>query len=121
VAGAACADKELKGLPPGITLTTRLRKDVAPCELPPDRTGRRGRPRAEGDKLPSLARLAADAAFTPAAVTCLWYGPFSLRPGRAGNTPAAGCPPVVSAPDGHGMILIERCVDIEDATYRVIW
>jgi hypothetical protein len=89
---------------------------------------------AKGDELPSLARLAADAAFTPAAITrygktatigaaaitCLWYGPFSIRPGRAGNTPAAGCPPTVSAPDGHGMILIERCVDIEDTTYRVI-
>ena len=54
-----------------------------------------------------------------AAVTCLWYGPFSIRPHRAGNTPAAGCPPAVSAPEGHGMILAERCVDIEDTTYRV--
>jgi hypothetical protein len=26
----------------------------------------------------------------------------------------------VSAPDGHGMILTGRCVDIEDTTYRVI-
>ena len=26
----------------------------------------------------------------------------------------------VSAPDGHGMILIERGVDLEDTTYRVI-
>jgi hypothetical protein len=34
--------------------------------------------------------------------------------------PWPGCPPTVSAPDGHGMILIERCVDIEDTTYRVI-
>ena len=31
----------------------------------------------------------------------------------------AGAPPAVSARDGHGMILIERCVDIRDATYRV--
>ena len=56
-----------------------------------------------------------------AAITCLWYGPFSIRPGRAGNTQAAGCPPTVSAPDGHGMILIELRVDLEDATYRVIY
>jgi len=31
-----------------------------------------------------------------------------------------GCPPTVSAADGHGMILIERHVDLEDATYRVV-
>jgi len=31
-------------------------------------------------------------------------------------------PPTVSAPDGHGMILIKRCVAcIEDATYRVVY
>ena len=35
---------------------------------------------------------------------------------------AAGTWPRISlsAPDGHGMILIERCVDLEDTTYRVI-
>ena len=133
VADAAYAGKELKGLPPGITWATWLRKDAASYELSPARTWRRGRPRAKGDKLPSLAKLAADAAFTPAAitrygktatigaaaVTCLWYGPLSIRPDRAGNTPAAGCPPTASAPDGHGMILIERCVDLKDTTYRV--
>jgi hypothetical protein len=27
--------------------------------------------------------------------------------------------PTISAPGGHGMILIERGVDIENATYRV--
>ena len=33
---------------------------------------------------------------------------------------ATGCPPTVSAPDGHGMILIEGCVDVENTTYRVV-
>jgi hypothetical protein len=33
----------------------------------------------------------------------------------------AGRLPVVSASDGYGMILTERHVDLEDATYRVIW
>jgi hypothetical protein len=51
---------------------------------------------------PTSARLAS---------TCLWNGPFSIRPDRAGNAPVAGCPPTVSAADGHGMILIERRVD----------
>jgi hypothetical protein len=94
VADAAYAGKELKGLPPGITWTTRLRKDAALFELPPSRTGKRGRPRARGDKLPCLARLAADVGFSQVtvtrygktaviqatAVTCLRYGVFGSRP-----------------------------------------
>jgi DDE superfamily endonuclease len=91
---AAYAGKELKGLPPGVTWTTRLRKDAALHELPPARTGKRGRPRARGDKLLPLAKLAATAIFTPvtvtrygttttiraAAITCLWYSVFGSRP-----------------------------------------
>jgi hypothetical protein len=70
------------------------RGDAALYALPPARTGRRGRPRAKGDKLPSLARLAATAALAPvtvtryrttatvqaAAITCLWYSVFGSRP-----------------------------------------
>jgi SRSO17 transposase len=73
------------------------------AKLPPERTGRRGRPKEKGDRLPSLA---ATAAFTPvtvtrygkaaviqaAAVTCLWHSVFGARPvtvvlirDRAGN------------------------------------
>jgi hypothetical protein len=91
---AAYAGGELKKLPPGITWTTRLRKDAALYGLPPERTGRRGRPRARGDKLASLAALAATAAFAPvtvtryrttatvqaAAITCLWHSVFGARP-----------------------------------------
>lgn len=94
VADAAYAGKELKGLPPGITWTTRLRKDAALYDLPPARTGRRGRPRAKGDRLPPLAGIAATAAFAPvtvtrygktavvqaAAITCLWYGACGPQP-----------------------------------------
>jgi hypothetical protein len=94
VADAAYAGKELRKLPPGITWTTRLRKDAALYELSPARTGRRGRPRAKGARLPSLAKLAAGAAFAPvtvtrygktatiqaAAITCLWYSVFGSRP-----------------------------------------
>jgi DDE superfamily endonuclease len=69
VADAAYAGKDLKGLPPGITWTTRLRKDAALYQLPPARTGRQGRPRAKGGRLPSLAQLADDAAFAPVTVT----------------------------------------------------
>jgi hypothetical protein len=35
---------------------------------------------------------------------------------------SSGRLPTVSAPDGHGMILIERCVAyVKDATYRVVY
>jgi hypothetical protein len=94
VADSAYAGGELNKLPPGITWTTRLRKDAALHGLPPARTGRRGRPRGKGDRLPSLARLAADAEFAPVtvtrygkaaaiyatAVTCLWPSVFGTRP-----------------------------------------
>ena len=94
VADAAYAGGELKKLPAGITWTTRLRKDAALYDLPPERTGRRGRPRVRGDRLPVLAKLAATAAFTEVTVTCygktavvraatrtcLWYSVFGSRP-----------------------------------------
>ena len=87
VADSAYAGKELRHLGPGITWTTRLRKDARLFALPPARTGRRGAPRKKGDRLPCLAALAATLEFTPvtvtrygktqsvqaAAVTCLWY------------------------------------------------
>jgi hypothetical protein len=69
VADAAYAGGELKKLPSRLTWTTRLRKHAALYALPPQRTGKRGRPRARGDKLASLARLAATAAFAPVTVT----------------------------------------------------
>jgi hypothetical protein len=104
-ADAAYAGKELRKLAPGITWTTRLRKDAALHELPPPRTGRRGRPRARGDRLPSLAKLAARADFTPvtvtrygkttaidaAAITCLWYP--SSAPGPSPSCSSATAPP----------------------------
>jgi hypothetical protein len=44
VADSAYAGGELKGLPAGLSWTTRLRKDAALHALPPARTGRPGRP-----------------------------------------------------------------------------
>ena len=93
VADSAYAGGELKKLPPQVTWTTRLRKDAALHGLPPQRTGKRGRPRQKGDRLPALAGLAATAAFTDvtvtrygktaaisaAAVTCLWPSVFGTR------------------------------------------
>src|SRR5207302_6872770 len=69
VVDSACAGGELKKLPAAVTWTTRLRKDAALHELPPARTGQRGRPRTRGDRLPALAELAAATAFTRVTVT----------------------------------------------------
>ncbi len=94
VADSAYAGGELKGLPARISWTTRLRKDAALHGLPPARTGRPGRPRVKGDRLPSLATIAASAQFSQvtvtrygrtetvaaAVVTCLWYSVFGSRP-----------------------------------------
>jgi hypothetical protein len=93
VADAAYAGRELRRLPEAVTWTTRLRKDAALHELPGPRTGRRGRPRVKGNRLPSLAALAATVTFAPvtvrrygktttiqaAAFTCLWHGVFGTR------------------------------------------
>jgi hypothetical protein len=86
-ADSAYAGGELKQLPDGVTWTTRLRSNAALCGLPPERTGRKGRPRKKGDRLPCLAKIAAGAVFSQVTVTrygktetiaahaftCLWY------------------------------------------------
>jgi hypothetical protein len=93
-AGSAYAGGEPKKLPRRVTWTTRLRKDAALHELPPGRTGRRGRPREKGDRLPSLAKLSATVVFEQvtvtrhgktasiqaASVTCLRHPVFGTRP-----------------------------------------
>ena len=94
-ADSAYAGEELKQLPDGVTWTTRLRANAALHGLPPERTGKRGRPRKKGDRLPSLAKIAAAAAFSQVTVTrygktetiaahaftCLWYS--VTGPGRS--------------------------------------
>jgi hypothetical protein len=86
-ADSAYAGEELKQLPDGVTWTTRLRSNAALHDLPPGRTGKKGRPRKKGDRLPALAKIAAAAAFSQVtvtrygkaetiavhALTCLWY------------------------------------------------
>jgi len=93
-ADSAYAGEELKQLPDGVTWTSRLRANAALYGLPPGRTGKRGRPYVKGARLPSLAKIAAAAAFTPVTVTrygktatiaahaftCLWYTVTGARP-----------------------------------------
>jgi hypothetical protein len=54
-----------------LRLARRMTEDLATAlhELPPPRTGRRGRPRVKGARLPALPALAAAASFTPVTVT----------------------------------------------------
>jgi len=93
-ADSAYAGEELKELPDGVTWTTRLRSNAALYDLPPERTGRKGRPRVKGGRLPSLAKIAATAVFSQVtvtrygkaetiavhALTCLWYSVAGARP-----------------------------------------
>ena len=86
-ADSAYAGQELRQLPDGVTWTTRLRSNAALHDLPPERSGKRGRPRKKGGRLPALAKIAATAAFSQVTVTrygktetiaacaftCLWY------------------------------------------------
>jgi hypothetical protein len=74
---------------PNVTLTARLRTNAALHELAPPRTGKRGRPRAMGARLPSLVQIASDpdtawqtvqvrrygqtATVQIHRLTCLWY------------------------------------------------
>ncbi|HEX2810422.1 MAG TPA: transposase [Kineosporiaceae bacterium] len=96
VADSAYAGRTLRALPATITWTTRLRSNAALYELAPPPTGRRGRPRLKGQKLPALAGLAAQASFTATSVhrygrtatvqtavlDTLWYGVFGPQPVR---------------------------------------
>ena len=141
VADSAYAGGELKGLPGLVSWTTRLRKDAALHALPPERTGRPGRPRMKGDRLPSLARLAASAEFSQvtvtrygkteavgaAVLTCLWYSVFGAQPVtvvivRDKPGPGFGIALVTTDRDATAAQVIERYVSrwsieiaIEDA------
>jgi hypothetical protein len=126
-ADSAYAGGDLKGLPAGISWTTRLRKDAALHGPPPERTARPGRPRVKGDRLPSLARLAATAEFSQvtvtryqktetiqaAMITCPWYSVFGSRPVRVvliRDKSKAGCDLALVTTDAEATMaqVIER-------------
>ena len=93
-ADSAYAGEELRQLPDSVTWTTRLRSNAALYGLPPERTGKKGRPRVKGCRLPSLAAIAAAAVFSQVTVTrygktetiavhaftCLWYSVTGAKP-----------------------------------------
>jgi hypothetical protein len=93
---AAYAGKALRALPEQVTVTVRMRADAALFQLPPPPTGRPGRPRSRGDRLPELIVIAALTAtgwqhalvcrygrtdpVELAVLRCLWPGVFGPRP-----------------------------------------
>jgi len=75
VGDAAYASEAWRGLNPrGVTITSRLRTNAAIYAPAPERTGKRGRPRKWGRRLPRLAEIALDPATTWTEHTVRRYG-----------------------------------------------
>ena len=62
VADAGYASGAWRGLPARVTMTFRVRKDAALYAPTPPKTGRRGRPAKKGERLPTIAQIAAERA-----------------------------------------------------------
>ena len=117
VCDGAYAGKALRGLPPQVSVTTRLRADAALYALPtPRRPHQRGRTPTKGARLPDLHHLAGLTA-TPfafhqvtrygrhglaaiACFTCLWPAVFGPRPVQVTLIRDPG------APDGFDLALV---------------
>jgi hypothetical protein len=90
VADAAYAAKALHGLPANVTVTVRMRVNAAVQGPQPPRTGKRGRPRQQGERLGTLAELAAAGGFSETTVAGeralvktivgQWYPVFGSQP-----------------------------------------
>lgn len=116
VGDAASIGKPLRGLPAHVTVTARLRSDAALYQPAPPPTGRRGRPRRKGDRLPELIVIAAMTCYqwTPVrvrcygktldrevlAIGCLWYGALGGQPVQVVLSRPVG------APDGYELALV---------------
>jgi hypothetical protein len=116
VGDAAYIGKPLQGLPAHLTVTARLRSDAALYAPPPPRTGRAGRPRVKGHRLPELIVIAAMTRYqwTPIqvhcysktlhrevlAIGCLWYGALSGQPVQVVLSRPVG------SPDGYQLELV---------------
>jgi len=74
VGDAAYATEAWRGLDTRVTVTSRLRSNAAIYAAAPERTGKRGRPRKWGRRLPSLAEIALDPATSWVKHTVRRYG-----------------------------------------------
>ncbi len=116
VGDAAYATGAFRGLPGQVTVTTRLRCDAALHQLPGPRTGRRGRPKVKGDRLPELIVVAATTSYRWAqarlrcygttadrevlVLRCLWYGVLKHQEVQVVLVRVLG------APDGYDLALV---------------
>src|SRR6266508_4467278 len=116
VGDAAYIGKPLQGLPAQVTVTARLRCDAALYQPAPPPTGRPGRPRLKGDRLPELIVLAAMTRYqwTPVqvrcygktlerevlAIRCVWYGALKGQPVQVILSRPIG------SPDGYQLALV---------------
>jgi hypothetical protein len=116
VGDAAYIGKPLQGLPAHVTVTARLRSDAALYQPAPPPTGRPGRPRVKGHRLPELIVIAATTRYrwTPVqvrcygktlhrdvlALRCLWYGALGRQPVQVILSRPIG------APDGYQLALV---------------
>jgi hypothetical protein len=117
VGDAAYVGKALRGLPTHVTVTARLRCDAALYAPAPPPTGRPGRPRIKGNRLPELILLAAMTRYRWApvqvrcygkiimdrevlAVGCLWYGALGRQPAQVVLSRPVG------SPDGYELALV---------------
>jgi hypothetical protein len=90
VADAAYASRALAGLPAHVTVTVRMRANAAVQGPQPPRTGKRGRPRQQGDRLGTLTELAAAGGFSEITtggeialarvIVGQWYPVFGAQP-----------------------------------------
>jgi hypothetical protein len=83
----------------------------------------RGQAGADATFVPAaVTRYGKTAIIGAAAITCLCGEACSVSDQAVpGILRRRGCSSGISVSDGHGMILIERRVDLEDTTYRVFW
>jgi hypothetical protein len=116
VGDAAYIGKPLRGLPTHVTVTARLRADAALQQPAPPHTGRPGRPRVKGHRLPELIVIAAMTRYqwSPVqvrcygkildrevlAIRCLWYGALGGQPVQVILSRPVG------APDGYELALV---------------
>jgi hypothetical protein len=116
VGDAAYVGKALRGLPAQGTVTARLRCDAALYALAPPPTGRPGRPRVKGNRLPELIMLAAMTRYRWAPSNCAatarpWTGRCwpSAACGMArwaANPSRSCCPARVGSPGGYELALV---------------
>ncbi|GAA3478134.1 IS701 family transposase [Streptomyces yanii] len=120
VGDAAYVGEHLRGLDPRITWTSRLKVTSVLHELPPPRTGKKGRPRTRGPRLGTPTDLSqlldwnrtkvrrygrTDTVFL-AERTCLWYGSFHTQPVRVVLVWDSNCGPGTSLDRGYGAALV---------------